>query len=371
MTYAPIVEEFLELVKIESHCRRERALADAVKTKLEALGFTVEEDQVGALIGGDTGNLIARLEGDPERPPILWSAHLDRVDNHGHIQPRIADGVIRSDGSSILGADDVSGLCAILDGLRRVQAEKIPHGDLEVVFSVAEEVGLLGARYLDYSRIKSRTAYVVDTGGPLGSIVNQAPAHYGLKLKIYGHSAHAGMEPENGLSAIRVGATALSRLREGRLSRCTTSNFGIFQAGKQANIVCDYAEITGEARSTCPRELENYIEEVRLLFTKVADEFGARMEMGTNLEYPAFRVDESEEVVRLAALAMRRLGLSPRVIPGGGGLDGNYFNEHGIQAVGLSPGYQKVHSSEEAQPVEDLVKMGRLVTEIMRAAAGA
>lgn len=371
MSQPAIVEEFLELVRLPAGIRRERLVAQAVTAKLKALGFSVEEDETGSKIGGEAGNLIARLEGDPGKPALLFSAHLDRVENHGHIQPRVSDDgrSIRSDGTSILAADDVSGICAILDGVRRVQAEGLTRGTIEVVLSVAEEAGLLGARHLDYSKIRSRMAYVIDTFGPVGTVVNQAPTQYTIKITVRGKSAHAGMEPEKGLNAIKVAAVALARLPEGRLSPRTTSNFGLFNAGQATNIVCRLAEIEGEARSTDPEELAGYLDEVDQVFQRTALEFGADISVERCLEYETFRVDETEEVIRLAGRAMKNLGLNMRIVASGGGSDGNYFNRNGLKAVGLSPGYLRVHTPEEEQPVDQLIKCGELVAEIIREAA--
>ncbi|MDR0880973.1 MAG: M20/M25/M40 family metallo-hydrolase [Candidatus Adiutrix sp.] len=371
MSLPAIVEDFLELAVLPSNSRQERILADALRAKLTALGLTVEEDGTGPLIQGEAGNLIARLPGDPRIPAIMFSAHLDRVANHGHIQPIMAEdgAVIRSDGTSILGADDVSGLCAILDGLRRVRAEGLPHGEIEVVLSVAEEVGLQGALHLDYDRIKSKMAYVIDTGGPVGTLVNQAPTQYTLAVKVRGRSAHAGMEPEKGLSAIRVAAAALTRLREGRLSPYTTANFGCFQAGLATNIVCDFALVKGEARSSRPEELAAYLEEVDRVFQEVAAEYQTDISVERHLEYETFRVDEIETVIQLAGRAMASLGLPLSVVATGGGMDGNHFNHHGIKAVGLSPGYVGVHTSKEEQPVAQLIQCGQLVAGIIKESA--
>ena len=361
-----IVEEFLELVKVGAGSRQEREIFDVVAAKLRAMGFEVEEDGAAEKIGGNAGNLIAVLKGNAAIPSILFSAHLDRVDNHRHIQPRIEDGLIKSDGTSILAADDVSGICAILDGIRRARAEGIDHGDLEIVFSVAEEVGLLGARHLDYSRINSKMAYVIDTGGPLGTVVNQCPTQAIMQVTVEGRSAHAGMEPEKGLNAITVAAQAISRLRQGRLSPQSTSNIGIINGGKATNIVCDLVEIKAEARSTIDQELNSYLSEFERVFQETARELGARAIIQSHLEYLTFKVDEAEEVIRLAGRAMKNLGLEMRVTAGGGGMDGNHFNQHGIKAVGLSPGYLAVHTPQETQPVADLVKCGQLVFEIIR-----
>jgi len=276
-----------------------------------------------------------------------------------------ARGVITSDGTSILGADDVTGLAAILDGLRRVRAGGRPHGEVEVVFSVAEEIGLLGARHLDHSRLKAKTAFVLDSGGPLGLIVNQAPTQYTFLITVHGRSAHAGIAPETGLSAIRVAATALTRLPEGRLSPTATSNFGVIRAGQVTNIVCERCEIKGEARSTDQAEVKAYLDLVRRVFQETAREFGAGAEMETTLEYLAFRVEEDHPAIDLARRAMKNLGLTARVTGSGGGMDGNHFNQHGLTAVGLAPGFDQVHTPREEQSIAQLIDCGRLVAELI------
>ncbi len=365
-----IVEEFLELVRLEVHSRQERLIADVLKEKLAALGCAVEEDDTGEKIGGSAGSLIARLPGDPAKPALLFSAHMDRVANHGHIKPVVleAEDLIKSDGSSILAADDVAGICAILDGVRRVLEEKIPHGDIEIVFSVAEEVGLLGARHLDYSKIKAKMAYVIDSSGPPTRLVTQAPSQYTLNIKVHGRSAHAGLEPEKGLNAIKAAASALARVREGRLSPRTTANFGVIQGGQASNIVCDFVRITAEARSTDPEELRAYMAEVEKVFAETAAEWNTKIEIEPRLEYSTYRVDETEEVIQLAVKALKTLGLAATVVPTGGGSDGNFLNANGIKAIGVSTGCAKVHTPEETQPIADLVRCGRLVTELIREA---
>ena len=372
MPLAPIIEDFLALVKLNVTSLKERAIADELRARLTALGLSVEEDDAGGRIGGQAGNLIARLPGDPGRPVILFSAHMDRVENHGSIRPLLDEsrGVVTSDGTSILGADDVAGLAAILDGLRRVRASGRPHGEVEVVFSVAEEIGLKGAGRLDYSRLKAKAAFVLDCGGRLGLIVNQAPTQYSFLITVHGRSAHAGIAPEEGLSAIQVAATALTRLPEGRLSPASTSNFGIIQAGQATNIVCERCEIKGEARSTDPGELSAYLEKVRRVFQETARELGGEAEMETSLEYETFLVEEDHPAIDLARRAMKNLRLSPQVASSGGGMDANHFNRHGLPAVGLAPGFSHAHTTREEQSLAQLVDCGRLVAEIILLNAG-
>ena len=229
MSEASMLKEFLELVQIPVQSRDERKIADVVKQKLIDLGLTVEEDNAGEKLGGNTGNLIGRLAGASDVPSILLSAHLDRVRNSGAIHPVVneAEDLIKSDGTSILAADDVSGLCAVLDGLRRVKESGKPHGPVEVVFSVCEEIGVQGSGQLDFSKLKSKQAFVFDAPGRIGRIINQAPTKCKIEIKVHGIKAHAGNEPEKGLSAIRVAADAIMHLQEGRITPTVVSYIGV------------------------------------------------------------------------------------------------------------------------------------------------
>ena len=372
MAQPQIVQDFLEMVMTPSHSRRERALADLLLARLKAMGLEAMEDDAAFVIGGDSGNILARWPGDPAIEPILLSAHLDRVANPGRIAPVIiaAEGRIVSDGTTILGADDATGLAAILDGIRRVKDEGAPHGDVELALTVAEEVGLKGSQALDYSRLRSKIGFVLDSAGPVGILVNQAPTQKTVKIAIHGKSAHAGMAPEDGLSAIRLGALALAGLKEGRLSPVSTSNFGVIRGGQATNIVCDLLEIQGEARSHDEGELEDYVTEVEEAFMRL-EGAGGRVEMGWTEEYRAFHVPESDEVVQLAARALESIGRKMRLLRGGGGMDANNFNRRGIRSVGLSIGYEDVHTPRESQPISELVAAGEAVAALIKTAAGA
>ncbi|MDR1677446.1 MAG: M20/M25/M40 family metallo-hydrolase [Deltaproteobacteria bacterium] len=370
MAYPQIITDFLELVTTPSHSYKERILADLFKLKLKELDLDleIEEDQVGAAIGGDTGNIIVRWPGQENIIPILFSAHLDRVSNPGHITPIVKENEDRivSDGATILGADDASGLAAILDGFRRVKAEGIPHGDIELLITVAEEVGLKGSRNLNYTKVKSKIGYVLDSSGPVGTIVNRAPTQKTVEITIHGRSAHAGMAPEEGINAIRVGALAIASLPEGRLSPITTSNFGVISGGKATNIVCDLVKIKAEARSHDQTELEAYVTKLEEAFKRFSSEAGATVSFDWTVEYNAFYAKENEKVVTLASSALKNLGLDPKIISGGGGMDANHFNEHGIKSVGLSTGYKFVHTEKEEQPISELILCGKVVAEIIR-----
>ncbi|MDR3205157.1 MAG: M20/M25/M40 family metallo-hydrolase [Deltaproteobacteria bacterium] len=371
MRYPPILKDFLEMVELPSNSFSERLLADYMKRKLSELGCLVEEDQAGEKIGGDCGNIIARWPGSAKASPILFSAHLDRVDNPGCIKAvvKMEDDLIVSDGTTILGADDATGLAAIIDGLRRIKQDGLVHGEVEIVLSVAEEVGLKGAKNLDCSQLKSKIGYVLDSAGPIGHIVNRAPTHKLLEAVFKGISSHAGVAPEKGLNAIKVAAAAITRIREGRLSPITTSNFGVIEGGKATNIVCDLVTLKGEVRSHDLKELEYYIAEVNQIFEQTASEFATEVELSWSEDYAGFYVVSDAPAILLVSKVLKSLGRAVEIKTGGGGMDGNIFNHRGITCVGLGSGCDNFHSPAESQSLSDLILCGRLVAGLIEAAA--
>jgi len=362
---AYIIQNFLELVKNNVQSRNERAIADLLKQKLTDLGCEVVEDGVGQMINGNTGNIIARLKGDGAAPSVLLSAHMDRVKMGENIKPIVSESKITSDGSTILAADDVAGIAAILDGVRQVKESGMPHGDIEIVFSVCEEQGVLGSRYLDFSRLKAKLAFVFDSPGGVGRIVNQAPSKSKIKVQVHGRSAHAGNEPEKGLNAIKVAAAALVQVEDGRINESLTANFGVIQGGGSINVVCDYVEILGEVRSTVTDEMRQYISDMKQKFANVARQYNTTIDVEVEELYETFCVGEEEVVVQVAKRALQSVGAEVRVTPGGGGMDANNFNKAGIRAIGLASGYSKNHTLNEEVSIADLIKAGDLVKEII------
>ena len=362
---AYITENFLELVKTNVQSRNERAIADLLKQKLTDLGCEVTEDGVGQIINGNTGNLIARLKGEGGAAAVILSAHMDRVKQGENIKPIVSENKITSDGSTILAADDVAGIAAILDGVRQVKEAAIPHGDIEIVFSVCEEQGVLGSRYLDFSRLQAKVAFVFDSPGGVGKIVNQAPSKSKIKVQVHGRSAHAGNEPEKGLNAIKVAAAALIKVEDGRINESLTVNYGVIQGGGSINVVCDYVEILGEVRSTVTAEMRQYISNMKQTFAAVARQYDTTIDIEVEELYETFYVGEEEVVVQVAKRALQSVGADIRVLPGGGGMDANNFNKAGIKAIGLASGYSKNHTLNEEVSIPELIKAGNLVKEII------
>jgi tripeptide aminopeptidase len=367
-----LVHEFIELVKIDSLSRKEAGLARVLKQKLEVLGLEVINDEKSAgTAGTDGGNLLGILKGNVKGvPTILFAAHMDTVMPGEGICPFVEGSVIKSNGTTILGADDKSGIAAVLEALRHLIEEELPHGDIEVLFTIGEEVGLLGSRYLDYSLLKAKIGFVLDSGGPPGTIINQGPAQVRIKAVITGKTAHAGVNPEDGISAIQVAAKAIDRMKLLRIDEETTANIGVISGGNVTNIVCDSVTIEGEARSLSDDKLERQTGHMLDCLEQACAEFGAKLTVTPERLYPAFLVDSTDSLIELARRAASRAGLKAKVIASGGGSDTNFFNARGIKTLNLGTGMNKVHTNEENIDIKDLTGTARyvaaLINEIIR-----
>jgi tripeptide aminopeptidase len=360
-----LVQEFLELVKIDSPTFKERRMADCLKGKLEALGLEVYEDKAGEKYNGEAGNVIGKLKGNREGPAVLFLAHMDRVEPGTGIDPVVAEGIIKSRGQTILGGDDCAGIAAILEALRLLKENGDAHGDIEVAFTIAEEGGLFGAKALDPGQLQAKIAYTFDSTGPVGSLVVQAPAQDGIKIVIRGKASHAGVAPEEGVNAIQAAALAIAKLQVGRIDKETTSNIGIIKGGQATNIVPDQVEIEGEVRSLVEARVDEETRKMAEVFTREVAAFGGQVEFRHERLYSSFLIKEEEEVSRRAAAALTKLKLTPERQALGGGSDANILNARGIRTLNLGNGSQKVHTTGEYIAVKDLVKSAEFCHALM------
>ena len=365
-----MLEEFLTLVKMPCSTGKERQAADYVTLKLTELGFTVVEDQAGEKIGGNTGNVIASLTGSVAgAPTIMLSAHLDCVEPCGSIEPIQKDGMILSKGNTVLGSDDKAGVAAILEGLRVLQEDKIPHGAIQVVFTVAEEGGLNGSRNIDRSLLKADYGYALDSGGDIGEIVITAPGQEQIKVIVHGKKAHAGVAPEEGLNAIVVAGKALAEIKQGRIDFETTANIGIISGGVATNIVPDTVELQCEARSRNLNKLAAQVDHMKTTFIKVAAAHGGKADVTTTRAYNPYVLAEDAPVVKNAFAAAKNLSLTPKLVGTGGGSDANFFNIYGVPCAVLGVGMSKVHTTDEFIKESDLYLAAKYVTAILQTAA--
>lgn len=359
--------ELLELLKTDAASGKEDAIAELLKGKLADLGFTVTQDNAGEAFGSACGNVIGIREGELEGA-LLLSSHMDRVPNGLGIQPVERDGVLYSDGTTILAADDISGVCAILEGLRQVLAAGKPLPRLEVVFTIQEELCLGGAKVMDPSPLKSHIGYIFDSPGSVGRFINGAPGRYILKAEITGKPSHAGNAPEKGIDAAKTMAYIISTLKQGRLDEISTSNFPHLEAGTGAaniNVVCDHALIEGEARSRDLKKLLDYVEYFRSHCQKVADEHGAKIEITTEENFLPFFIPEDDPVLAIGKTACEKLGIPFQCAVLGGAFDGNIHNARGMATVGVATGYTKNHTTEEQLELESFFRSGDLCAALI------
>ena len=363
-------ETFIELLRINNPSKCERELADCVKSRLSALGFDVTEDAAGSKIGGNTGNIIARKSGSvPGATSVLFSAHIDTVEPTVDLSIVMDGDTIRSDGTTILGADDKAGVAAIIEGVTSVVERGIDHGGIVLIFDVAEEIGLLGAKLVDLDAVRADVGYVLDTHGAAGGITVSAPSHENLTIEITGKAAHAGIEPEKGVSAIVAASNAISRMKLGRIDEETTANVGQIEGGKARNIIPERVVVRAEARSRSEEKLAAQVSHMRSLFEEEAARIGAQALIEVQREYSGFRWTAEDPVVRLAVLAAQRAGITPSFEDGGGGSDANVFNTKGVPSVLLSVGYYGPHGSSESVNMTELASAADVVCALIKTAA--
>ena len=304
-----LVKTFCDLVQIDSPSDEEEEVAQDLSRRLEALGFEILRDA--------HGNLIAREDGEN---PLLLSAHMDTVEPGRGIKPTIEGDRIVSDGTTILGGDCKAGVAAILEGLESVVEEGLPRRTLQLAFTRGEEIGLVGARNMDFSMITADEAVVFDGNGPVNKLTGSSPTYVSFEVNITGRSAHAGVEPEKGLSAIKIAAEIISELPQGRLDEETTFNVGTISGGSVRNAVPEQATFTGEFRSRNLETLDLLQLQARGIFDQVRDRYKeAIIEDGFNVEFNTYTVRPGEKMLELAKRNLDAMGLPLRLEPSGGG----------------------------------------------------
>lgn len=359
---ARLIDEFCELVRVDSEPLEEADLAQVVERKLAELGFEVERDDAGEQIGGNCGNLIARLPSGAccDGEPILLCAHLDRVPPGKGVKPRVDGDRIVSSGDTVLGADDVAGLVAILAGMRMARRKRSALPPLEVAITVCEEKGLQGSRHLDYSKLQSKVGFVFDAARPVGVVISGAPTHIKFDVDVIGRAAHAGINPQDGVSAIRAAGAALSRVPFGWVDKNTTANIGMIKGGEAMNIVCERVHLVGEVRSHDDAVAERVLKEIEACFAYEAARSGAELDFQGSVLYRSYRVGRDSDAVKLLGSALGNIGRSMTLELSNGGTDANQFNAHGIESVGLGIGFEQAHSTRESIAVEELVAAAEL-----------
>jgi tripeptide aminopeptidase len=373
---ARIKDEFLDLVSISSLSRREGSIAKRLEIILKGMGATIDVDDAGEKVGGETGNVLARFAGTrPAVAPFLLSAHMDTVGPAEKIRVRVEGDIVRTDRTTVLGGDDKAGIVAILEAIRALRETGTPHGDIEVVLSICEETGLLGAKHFDTRRLKARRGLVLDVDG-VCELITRAPAANRLTFTVTGLEAHAGICPERGLSAIQIASEAIAGMKLGRLDAETTANLGVIEGGLSTNIVPTRVIVKGETRSLSVEKLEAQTEHMRRRFEEaaarhqVALETGvqrARFEAQIDRQYERFDVPDHAPIVGLVSQGAKKLGRTLTTRATGGGSDANVLAARGLEIANLGCGMRDIHTVNEWVDLRDVHTTAALVLETLRA----
>jgi tripeptide aminopeptidase len=365
----------LELVQIDSISREEHDVAQRLKQLCEELGAEVFIDDAGEKVGGNTGNVIARFPGTiPDAEPIMMSAHMDTVVPGKGVKPIVEGDRIRTDGSTVLGGDDKSGCSVIIETIRCLQEQNIPHAPIDAVFSICEEVGLLGAKHLDLSKVRAKYGIVFDSDDP-GFLFTKGPSANHFEFQIHGLESHAGVAPEQGISAIRIAAEAINNMQLGRIDDETTANIGVIRGGEATNIITNLVTLRGEARSLDDEKLEAQTAHIIKCLEDAAAKqevtvdgvtTKASVESHVTREYYAMDVSDESRVVKLVIEAAARMGLKVETMASGGGCDANIFNKRGIECANLGTGMRAIHTVKEWLDVKDMYASAEMTLEIMR-----
>ncbi len=368
-----LADLFLMLVKISSVSGTEKAVSERIAEIAEDLGGQVYEDESAEVTGSDTGNLVIKFPGTVDAPPLLLSAHMDTVEPGVSVSPILENGKFYSDGSTILGADDKSAIAIILETISVMQEQGVAYSPLELVLTTCEEVGLKGAKYLDFNLVSAKYGYALDTSDTEG-IVIRAPAANRIEVKIHGKDAHAGVAPESGVNAITLASKAIAGIELGRIDHETTCNIGMIQGGVATNIVPSLVIVKGEVRSHSNEKLDSVTQGIVSAFQAVVDEYRSKetknnlpsLEVMVEKDFPLTNIAGDHKVVQTALHAAENLGRKLELKATGGGSDANIFYDKGIMTCVLGTGMQDMHTLRESILLEDMVKTARLLMEIIK-----
>ena len=366
-------ETFKFLVEIDSISKEEATISSEIRKILESLGAETVVDSAGDKIGGNSGNLIAKFKGNRQAPPLLLNAHMDTVEPGKGITAVLKEGIFTSDGTTILGADDKSAIAILIETVKIIQENDLPYGPIEIVLTVCEEIGLLGAKHLDLSLINAEYGYALDATDTEG-IVTRAPSANRLEFKIHGKDAHAGASPEKGINAISLASKAIAKLEIGRIDQETTCNIGIIEGGRAINIVPNLVTVKGEARSHDEEKLSKVTNEMVSSFKEVvenhkeasSDDGLPRLEVYVEKDFSRTYIPDEHPVVSLACKAAENLGRKMVSKTTGGGADANILFGKGIVTGVLGTGMRDMHTVRESVRLDDMVKTVELLLEIIR-----
>ncbi|MEL4026936.1 M20/M25/M40 family metallo-hydrolase [Lysinibacillus endophyticus] len=361
-----VVRSFLEWAKIDAPSSKEGNIAKVIEQKLLNMGFTVQFDSAHEEFDGQVGNLIAHWPGtDPSIPPLFLSTHMDTVLPTANLVPVIRDGVIYSDGTTILGADDRAALTAYLQGIEYIQKHNIPCGPIELILTVCEQQGLKGARYLDYSKVQSQFGYIFDSDGDVGQIITRGPFSSKFHIEILGKASHIGLNPEDGVSAFLVGADVLKAIPQGKLEGNVLANVGIIEGGDLSSIIPGYLKMTGEVRAFTQENLDNTLDDIYLKASQAIQPHGAKLNYSIEKKYVGFNIDRNHLLVENAIQSFVDEEIPYYFTETLGGADTNTLNENGLTCITLGNGFKNLHTFQEHISIDNLVNAVKTTVQLI------
>ncbi|HMC07282.1 MAG TPA: M20/M25/M40 family metallo-hydrolase [Solirubrobacterales bacterium] len=362
-----ILDRFVRLCEIPSPTGAERAVANAVLAELRDLGVEATEDGAAGPARAGAGNLIGRIPGQREAW-VMFACHLDTVPHPGAVEVILDNGVFRSRGETILGADNKAAVTVLVELAARHSVSPPPIG-LELVFTVAEEDGLRGAKELDLASLRSSFGFVIDHASPIGEVISAAPTYKRLDAEFEGHEAHAGIRPEEGRNAIRAAASAIAQMELGRIDDETTANVGVIAGGTASNVVPRRCRVEGEARSLDEEKASTAIGAMVDACTWAAGEHECDVDVEVTEMFRGYRLSSRSAPVSVARTALERCGVEPREAATGGGSDANALAAAGFECVLLANGTEANHTPDESVAAERIGQMLEVCEAIVREAA--
>jgi tripeptide aminopeptidase len=368
MSKRRMVETFTKLVQIDSVSRNEGPIHAYLHDLFSTIGLEVTEDNSKEATGLGGNNIIATYYGKTNQQPLFFSCHTDTVTPGVGIEVVEKEGILYSKGDTILGADDKAGIAILIEAMQRIQEEEIATGNIEIVLSPGEEIGLLGASALDMHLIEAGYGYVLDSAFEVGRVTIASPTLFMYDVTITGKAAHAGLEPEKGVSCVSILAEALNHIPIGRLDEKTTANIGVIQGGEATNIVMDCLLVKGEVRAIDPQRADQLIAQMQQAFEEAATKFGGKVTINVKKMATGFHIEDDEAVMQLFIQSAEKLGYEVIREISGGGSDANIFNLGGKTCVNFSIGYDKIHTTEELVVIDEMEKAVNLVIELLKQA---
>lgn len=361
-----VTREFVEIVQIDSLSLKEEKMFEYLRKRLQGLPvnmefvpYTIEE------VGASSGNLIVKIPANMKgRRSVFFDSHVDTVEPGMGIKPVVGEKRIKSDGSTILGADDKAGVAAMIVAIEELVKSGAPHGDVFFIFTSAEEIGLTGVHHFDFSKIKADFGFILDSHGKVGGVIVAAPHHFGYTIQVKGKASHAGIAPDKGISAIKIAAKIAGALPQGKLGKNSVANIGVIEGGSATNVIPEDCVIKGEFRCHVyddAMELKKQITKSVNLHKKNAQS----VRLTFNEMYKGFSFSREDPIIRLVNKAIQSIGIKPRFERTGGGSNTNLYNEHRIKSLTLAVGMMNVHSTEEYVETDDLENLTRLILKII------